>query len=86
VLTEDDGETTAYTQGRYRIVTFSWNDNAQVLSWTLDDHSSGPGDRMFHEVFLTVIDSDGWRSSKKYPLNAGGRIPASATQQWQLVV
>ncbi len=56
-LTEDDGETTAYTTGQVRRVTFTWDDRARTLSWKID----GPyrGKNIFKAAKVTVFDPKG---------------------------
>jgi alpha-glucosidase len=53
-LVEDDGETTAYLKGQIRRTTFTWDDAAGSLSWTIE----GPyrGKDIFKNLKVVVFD------------------------------
>jgi alpha-glucosidase len=61
VLTEDDGESTAYLKGAFRHTTFRWNDTSRKLSWSVKGNYSGP--YCFQKITASLFD----------PQQAGGK-------------
>jgi len=57
VLSEDDGETVAYEQGKIRRTTLSWDDASQELSWKVDGHELDL-EHSFTELLITVMSPE----------------------------
>ena len=75
-MVEDDGESTAYTDGKTRATSFSWIDGSRTLSWTVSDGVSSPS--MFTEVFVTLFDrTSGTHHSSTTTLGQSGSIVVS---------
>jgi alpha-glucosidase len=70
-LTEDDGQTTAYTTGQVRRVTFAWDEAARTLTWTVD----GPyrGKDIFKEAKVTLFEPKGV-VTRSTPLENSGKM------------
>jgi len=56
-LTEDDGQTTAYTTGQVQRVAFTWEDATRTLNWKVDGRYRGKD--IFKEMKVTLYDPTG---------------------------
>ena len=72
-LAEDDGETTAYLQGKMRNIKFQWNDVSHTLSWSAN--VPGPLDsRGFMTVVVHVMFPAGSKISSETTIGQSGSI------------
>jgi alpha-glucosidase len=69
-LVEDDGISTAYTNGNVRRTTFTWDDAGKKLSWT----RSGPydGDNCFRTMRVSVVGTA--TEAAEQPLSESGQV------------
>mmetsp|Transcript_14152 Transcript_14152/g.35788 ORF Transcript_14152/g.35788 Transcript_14152/m.35788 type:complete len:798 (+) Transcript_14152:69-2462(+) len=74
-LVEDDGETTAYEQGKVRTTTFKWSDASSTLSWSVDSGASSLPNA-FTEVYVTKFADATVKSATK-ALGSSGSIVVS---------
>ena len=70
-LVEDDGETSAYQQGVVRVTHFSWNEQAQQLTWKVTgNYQEG---RIFPTVRAVLFSPRG-QVEKQAPLGKDGSV------------
>jgi alpha-glucosidase len=70
-LFEDDGETTAWLNGKVRRTTFRWHEASGQLSWKRAGNYSGKD--VFRSMRVVLFDSQ-FRPSVKVPLGVSGNL------------
>lgn len=79
-LVEDNGSTTAYTNGEIRLTTFTWNDTTHRLGWKVRGPYSGKD--LFTNMKIEVFYPEGTQQAKA-SIVASGSLKLSPKQSSQ---